>query len=52
MEWDPLVNVVVLYVACPPLRVTVLKVVVPSLKVIDPVAEAGNTEAVNVTDSR
>jgi hypothetical protein len=50
MECEATDSVEVLYVAFPPLRVPVPKVVLPSLKVTVPVAADGVTVAVNVTD--
>jgi hypothetical protein len=51
MECEPVASVVVLNVADPPLRVRELRVVVPSMKVIVPVAAVGDTVAVKVTDA-
>ena len=55
IEWEPAANDVVVKLTCPELSVLVLSAVVPSLKIIVPVAvpEPGDTAltvAVNVTD--
>jgi len=50
IECDPNASVAVLYVATPLLSVPVPSVVLPSLKVTVPVAVAGETVAVNVTE--
>ena len=50
MEWVATASVVVLYVATPLDMVPVPRTVAPSLNVIVPVAVAGVTVAVNVTE--
>jgi hypothetical protein len=50
IEWDATLKALVLKVAWPAVRVPVPRVVAPSLKVTVPVAAAGATVAVKVTD--